>query len=420
MTANLESEQVFKARCKAVGLSDVATGRLETSGWTTLAKFAYMSSYTPGSATDDAFVAALTRSFGGPPNDGEMSCLRRLFYEAFTLAAGYLKSTLENPDGAAPRKLAIQEKVFRMSQLKRKYSGIKIESELEPSDQLIDRFHQMAEDNRLCWVPWNECTARDHEVVGQKKKAIFSEDQSGALKITRVEHQAVTDTSTEYLLRLALQRRGLAMEVAGILSYDVHELWVAELFTSRMREPPPQYGRVSIDALESADKALFCRLSDVCRERIAADGVNMPVEAAFPAAMLHSTVTYRLMPLPLGSAGSGSGKWKWKGDGQDADTHEPEPKGKGKGKGKFNKWRQQQMASGKGNKSKGKEKGKGKGNVPKALIGLHTQDADGNRMCYNFNLPGGCEYEAGACPRGKHACMKPFCYLPHSQLEHPQ
>jgi hypothetical protein len=45
MAANLESVQVFKSRCSAIGLSADGILKLENVGWTTLAKFAYMSSH---------------------------------------------------------------------------------------------------------------------------------------------------------------------------------------------------------------------------------------------------------------------------------------------------------------------------------------------------------------------------------------
>jgi hypothetical protein len=324
------------------------------------------------------------------------------------MATGYLKTQLENPDGAAPRKLAVQEKVFRMAAVKKKYSGIKVENELEPSDQLIDRFHQMTEENRLSWVPWNECTARCHEVVGQKKQAVI-EESGGVLRISKESTMSVTDTSTDYLLRLALQRRGLAMEIAGIVSYECHEQWVAEMFACRMRDPPPGYGYVTVSAMEASDKALFVKLSDMCRERIASDGTTKPVELAFPSAMAHPSVTFRLLPLPTGSSSS-------------TGTAKNTEDGKAAGKTKSQKWKAKLAAKALVTKGKGKGKGKekGKGALPAALIGLHSKDADGNRLCFNFNLPGGCEYEAGACPRGKHKCMKPGCYLPHSQLEHAE
>ena len=60
MAANLDSEVVFAARAKLVGLLEPDIKLLTDGGFGTLAKFAFMSSYTPGSPSEDAFVNALT------------------------------------------------------------------------------------------------------------------------------------------------------------------------------------------------------------------------------------------------------------------------------------------------------------------------------------------------------------------------
>ncbi len=59
MTAYLDSQVVFAARAQLVGLADGDVVTLRNGGFGTLAKYAFMSSYTPGSAAEDAFVQAL-------------------------------------------------------------------------------------------------------------------------------------------------------------------------------------------------------------------------------------------------------------------------------------------------------------------------------------------------------------------------
>ena len=80
MSQNLDSEVVFKARAQAVGLEAGQVTRLVNAGFGALAKF--------------AFTRALEAALGAPPSAAHLSSLRRLFYEAFTIAASDLKSKL--------------------------------------------------------------------------------------------------------------------------------------------------------------------------------------------------------------------------------------------------------------------------------------------------------------------------------------
>ena len=74
---------------------------------------------------------------------------------------------------------------------------------------------------------------------------------------------------------------------------------------------------------------------------------------------------------------------------------------------------------------KGKGAGKGKKGgarlrVPKELIGKWSQNKDGERLCWAYNMQCGCTDAApgGSCPRGLHLCAEPGCLQPHSLQEH--
>ena len=51
--------------------------------------------------------------------------------------------------------------------------------------------------------------------------------------------------------------------------------------------------------------------------------------------------------------------------------------------------------------------------MPLALRGLHYKTKDGHPICFSYNL-GNCAAN-GDCDKGKHVCMKPFCYGNHPQ-----
>eukprot|EP00973_Karenia_brevis_P083726 11617511-Karenia_brevis.AAC.1 len=76
---------------------------------------------------------------------------------------------------------------------------------------------------------------REQEINGVRRDKQFSADAGGILREKTKEAQLQADTSTDLLLRYALQRRGLALDQAGIMSFTVHEKIVHLLFEALMR-----------------------------------------------------------------------------------------------------------------------------------------------------------------------------------------
>ena len=106
-----------------------------------------------------------------------------------------------------------------------------------------------------------------------------------------------------------------------------------------------------------------------------------------------------LQPLPKGlSAGTSSPN---SGKGKRAGPYEGKVGTGKKGGGAKNR-------KGKEGKGKGTSKGKGKqfDRMPYALIGCKSRSSDGSKLCFDFNLPSGCQLEAGSgkCAKGVHAC----------------
>ena len=112
----LDSSAVFEARCKEMGLLDEEAARLKAKGWNTFALLAFACSYTPGQADDRNLVrlgAIITGAGAGEPPEDRMPVVRRLFFEAYTLAAADLRSRVDRRDDDAPRKLALPERSQR-------------------------------------------------------------------------------------------------------------------------------------------------------------------------------------------------------------------------------------------------------------------------------------------------------------------
>ena len=67
------------------------------------------------------------------------------------------------------------------------------------------------------------------ELSGVREEKIWKVDASGTLKQHTTKDEVTADTSSDFLLRSALSRRGLALDIAKLCSYEKHELWVTRL-----------------------------------------------------------------------------------------------------------------------------------------------------------------------------------------------
>ena len=157
------------------------------------------------------------------PEGPQAALVRRIFFEAYTMAAADLKKRTEKTDEDPTRRLPVAERSARHDKIAARLAGLKIEGELEPSYALVDKFVQMAEDGVLRYVPWNELTKREAELLGQKKVREWRADSAGVLHERTSEQEERADVGTDLRLRFGLQRRSLAMEVGGLCSFKTSE-----------------------------------------------------------------------------------------------------------------------------------------------------------------------------------------------------
>ena len=95
MAAFSESGPVFKTRCAQVGLAPEDVEKLEKVGVNSLAKVAFMTSYTPGSGDDKDLISAFEAALGTQPNVGQKSSFRRLFHEAYAVTTSEMRMLVE-------------------------------------------------------------------------------------------------------------------------------------------------------------------------------------------------------------------------------------------------------------------------------------------------------------------------------------
>ena len=222
----LDSTAVFGKRVEELKLGEYLNKFTEL-GWDTMGAFAFSCAFAPGQSDDTSFLNEVVIPLVEDPAHRLKPQLRRLFNEAYTHAAlDVARRTSPADETERPKKLPAPERLSRMRLLKARLTGLVIEESLEPSDSLIDKYNFMKEEGNLRFVNWNELTRRDDEVRSVKKNKFFDTDSQGRLKLGEEVVEDPVDTSTDLKLKSALQRRGIAMDIAKLVSFEVHDKYV--------------------------------------------------------------------------------------------------------------------------------------------------------------------------------------------------
>ena len=389
-----DSEPNFRSRCLALGLDEALVTTLVDSGINTISKYAFSSSYVPGMADETPFTNAIQTAMGRAPTVGELASLRRLFHECYALTASELKAHAERVEDAPVRKLAQPERADRLEKQQKRLTGIKIAGKLEPSDRLVDRCHNMYDENRLHHIELQKCTSKEQEIlnVTQREDRHITVDNSGSVKIKDKEMKIEADLSNDMLFRLCMMRRGLAMDQCNILDYAKHDAWVEKILDSRLESPPEGYQRITLQQIVNADKKLFLKLAELTRNGIQVTSKGRPVDMIFEQAMHHPDVLHLLQPMPTPRGGSSSAA-----PSASSATSAPRP-------GPYTR-----------PQSKGKSKGKSQGSLtikmPQGLEQGVPGTRNGNAICFDYNL-NKCQLPVnrGRCRKGLHICCFRGCF----------
>lgn len=421
MSAAVDSTKVFEARVKELGLKGLLD-KFTANGWTKYSAFAFAANFATAMASDQEFKTKIllplfsqeTLDAGPVPQSPH---IKRLFWEAYTLTAADMARRANPSSGDTHDKLPNEERAHRMSLIKDDLKGLSIKEELEPSDALVDKFCEMQTAGRLRYVHWEELTRRDDEVLGIKKNFGLGFDSKGKLEVQMQEDDEMpADLGTDLRLKNALQRRGIAMQVARLLSFDEHEKIVRWYQRELEREQPPKYNKVSISQVLEADLEIFR-----CLARLTAGGLPyvagqaLPLDAHIETVLKDPRIVFRLNPLPR-SAGSAG-----------------EPKGEASNDQAMKRKNQeiQRLQSENKRLRKGNAKGKGKGSkdkakskkvMPKELMGMENS-YKGKPLCYGYNMRSGCDQDvdsSGQCRKGLHLCARRGCHGTHPAFKCPK
>ena len=384
-----------------------------------MSSFAFSTSSIPGQAADDiVFRRDVVEPVLGSETHVRASLLRRLHFEAYTLTASDLRARVESRGDDGPRKMPREERNSRLVALKRRLPGLDLTEHHLPAHHMVDVFAQMQEEGQLRHLPWQEYASRIDEAKGIKRVKEWKPTASGTL-------QEVVSTSATLIhlggdnlkLLQAFTRRGVAMEVANLLTFEKHEQIVKYYMRDMTREPPPHYAQISYDQVLRTDVEMFRIFAD-----LTVDGLSMAMDGSRPLdnlvteAITDPTVRMLMLPLAVGTSQNRPPK----GD----PSRPPDPLSKNQQR-KADKRAKRAAALAAaaaspggpgGGKKGGKAAGKGKGaRVPGALPdGLAGTSAmpDGAPICFMFNF-GTCPFQTQKkCKRGVHNCTQ--CYAEHA------
>eukprot|EP00971_Amphidinium_carterae_P332095 6466069-Amphidinium_carterae.1 len=144
------------------------------------------------------------------------------------------------------------------------------------------------------------------EVKDDKLKT-WKLDASGSLHQTNHVQELTADLSDGLRIAQALRRRGIAMCIADMLDYNLHEKLIKHYTETVLRTPPPGYASVGWGQVEQADMELWRLLTDdtKCMVKRDPEGAR-PLDKLLEATMYHPAVSMHLLPLPIRS-GQASG-----------------------------------------------------------------------------------------------------------------
>ena len=265
MSRFFDSKQSFAQRVHELGLGGLMD-KFKEKGWESFSVLAFATEYVPGTSPPEVFLDEVVKPLVGteqPGIDKWKPLLKRLFVEAYTLAAHDIQARTEGPDPDEPRKMPMAEREHRLGLVQKRLAGLVLEGELQPSHHLVDLCSSLYETGQVSYVPWEKCTKRDAEMAGAKVEKVWKPDSSGQIRESSVSSLPSADLGTDLLLRYTLQRRGVALEMANVCDFQVHELWVGVLFDAMLTPTPPGYAEVSwnepVEARRRGDVQADCQ-----------------------------------------------------------------------------------------------------------------------------------------------------------------
>ena len=395
-----ESQAAFEQRCNELTPNGSLRAALVAQGIRNHSMLAFSVGSPQVPPTEAQFDTFAQVVYGRGPTIGELSNLKRLHFESTTLSIASLKQTVANESDQqlTVKRLPIAEKRARADDQATRLSGMRLVGELEPSHSLVDLANHVLETGTLIWIAPSKCSKRDDEIqLAVKERSSTIQVENSVLKVAQVSQEVASDVGSELKLQWSFQRRGIAFDRCGLVSWAVHERWITTILGTLSRPSPPGFSSVKTEQIVRADRELFTLLAQEHRGTLKATGGGAPpLDALLTTMITDPRVTMFLLPLPSHSKSS----LKSEDAGHDRKTgHDKE-----------------------GDPKKKKRKVSRADKACPDDLKKFKLDYEHGRICWGFNMKDGCKgkteksgQKPAKCGKGYHVCAN--CHKPgHSVL----
>ena len=132
---------------------------------------------------------------------------------------------------------------------------------------------------------------------------VWKADASGVIKQSSPDDALKCDASTELEILNAMKRRGVAYELAKVMSFEKHEKIVSVLFQELQREAPVGFKKVSMEQVASADREIHLKLAEKTRAGLPLGPLGeLPLDVHLDDVLALPSVMWVLMPKPRTAA----------------------------------------------------------------------------------------------------------------------
>ena len=202
-----------------------------------------------------------------------------------------------SPDALLTKKVSSTEREAKMRVVRANLTGLVIEGASEPGHALLDSAAQMYHANEVKYLAPERCISRLHEVTHQKQPTRQLELEADKLVVKQKDDEL--HESAHSALKSALERRGVALYFADMITHTAYTRYIAALFNHLHPDPPPGYARCSVSQLVNADKLVWAKLlEDNIKPRRDAAG-DLALDTELIRALESYQVSFALLPLPV-------------------------------------------------------------------------------------------------------------------------
>ncbi|CAL1170783.1 unnamed protein product [Cladocopium goreaui] len=297
MATILESEAAFNARALEHGLTRAQLERLQNQGLTNLSKLAF-SLTTPGTVPPDDALKGLLADNLDEVTIGQLSSIRRLMFDAQTLCASQMKTTISGADHGRKAELVPAERATRIQQQRTRLQGMELTGPLECAHSSYDYVAKMLEADVPMYLEPHRFTTRASEVARERPGKELVLDNIN-LTVKDVERKDKCQISNELQLHQALTRRSLACDLMQACSFRNMEKWHRHLLDHLQLPSPPGFRQPTMEQVLRADRTAWVKMAEkVTTLRRQGDG-SLPLNRALDELPADPSIMFHLMPLPV-------------------------------------------------------------------------------------------------------------------------